>query len=66
MIPQNKLAGDMFVIGENKIESVNLVESAPPKVSLPFVTDAEYVGSKETPSSLDRIVPWRGEDEHSM
>ena len=57
MIPQNKLAGDVFVMGENEIEPVNLVESVPPNVSSPFVTDAEFVGSKETPSSLDGIVP---------
>jgi hypothetical protein len=42
---------------ELEIAPVNLVESAPPKVSSPFVTDAELVGSNETPISSELIVP---------
>ena len=49
-----------MVMGVNEIVPVNLVESVPPKVSSPFVTEAEFVGSKETPISLDVIVPGKG------
>jgi hypothetical protein len=58
--PQNKLAGNVVVIGVNEIAPVNLDESVPPKVSSPFVTDAELVGSNETPISSEVIVPVRG------
>jgi len=56
-MPQNKLEGDVVVMGENVIAPVNLLESVPPKVSSPFVTDADVVGSNETPISSDVIVP---------
>jgi hypothetical protein len=56
-IPQNVLAGDVLVIGVNVIIPVNLDASVPPKVSSPFVTESELVGSNETPISSEVIVP---------
>ncbi len=36
---------------------VNLVESVPPNVNLPFLSDVVFVGSKDTATRLDTIVP---------
>ncbi len=40
------------------IVPVNLVESVPPKVNSPFLTDVVVVGSKDTETRSDEIVPW--------
>ncbi len=37
---------------------VNLVESVPPNVNSPFLTDDVVVGSKDTETRSDVIVPW--------
>ena len=42
----------------NVIGPVNLVESVPPNVNSPFLTDVAVVGSKDTPTRLDVIVFW--------
>ena len=42
----------MYVIGP-----MNLVGSAPPNVNSPFVSDIVVVGSKDTPTRSDEIVP---------
>ena len=34
------------------------MESVPPKVNSPFLTDVVVVGSKDMPIRLDGIVPW--------
>jgi hypothetical protein len=39
-------------------DPVNLVESAAPNVSSPFLTDSVVVGSKNTPTRSDGIIPW--------
>ena len=39
------------------IDPVYLVGSAPPNVNSPFWFDAVFVGSKDTPTTSDRIVP---------
>jgi hypothetical protein len=43
----------MFVI-----DPVNLVESVPPNVNSPFAFDDVVVGSKDTETRSDGIVPW--------
>jgi hypothetical protein len=40
------------------IDPVNLVESVPPNVNSPFWSDDEVVGSKDTETRSDEIVPW--------
>jgi len=40
------------------IAPVNLVESVPPNVNSPFLTDVVVVGSKDTATSSDVMVPW--------
>ncbi len=37
---------------------VNLVESVPPNVNSPFLTDDVVVGSKDTATRSDVMVPW--------
>ena len=40
------------------MEPVNLLESVAPKVNSPLVLDSELVGSKETASKFEGMVPW--------
>ena len=40
------------------IDPVNLVESMPPNVNSPFLFDDEVVGSNDTETRSDEIVPW--------
>ena len=40
------------------IDPVNLVESVPPNVNSPFWFDDVVVGSKDTATRSDGIVPW--------
>jgi hypothetical protein len=42
----------------NVIDPVNLVESMPPNVNSPFLTDVVVVGSKDTATRLDGIACW--------
>ena len=39
------------------IDPVNLLESVPPKVSSPLVSDKEDVGAKDTETKLDGMAP---------
>ena len=39
------------------IDPVYLVGSAPPNVNSPFSSESVFVGSKDTPTTSDRIVP---------
>jgi hypothetical protein len=43
----------MFVI-----DPVNLVESVPPNVNSPFLLESEVVGSNDTETMSDGMVPW--------
>ena len=42
----------------NVIAPVNFVESVPPNVNSPFLTDVVVVGSNDMPIRSDVIVPW--------
>ena len=42
----------------NVIDPVNLVESVPPNVNSPFWLSSVVVGSKDTETMSDGIVPW--------
>ena len=48
-IPQNKLAGLVVVIGTKEMSPVNLLESTPPKLSFPFGSSLEVVGTNDMP-----------------
>ena len=39
------------------IDPVNLLESVPPNVNSPLVSDSDDVGAKETETKLDGMVP---------
>ena len=41
------------------IDPVYFVESVPPNVNSPFLFGCEVVGSKDTETRSDGIVPWR-------
>jgi len=42
----------------NVIFPVNFEESLPPKVSSPFLAELEFVGSKDTETRLEEMLPW--------
>jgi hypothetical protein len=41
----------------NVIFPVNFEESLPPKVSSPFLAELEFVGSKDTETRLEEMLP---------
>ena len=42
----------------NVMFPVNFEGSTPPKVSSPLMTELVFVGSKDTDTILDEVVPW--------
>jgi len=57
LIPQNSEAGLVEVIGVKVMEPVNLEESVPPKVNSPLVMEVEVVGSYDTATRSEEMIP---------
>ena len=58
LMPQNWLAGGVFVVGTNEMEPMNLLPSVAPKSISPFWSFNEVIGASDTPRRLASMVPW--------